>query len=493
VSKLSLQLAAFLLPASAWMFSQVPRNIVKVDLSQIPASLSLDEAYAKGEVNQTLSVTVSLRNARGATVGAVKDEKIQLHYGGQVIEGLISAGASSTTFQITPRSAGIAKIEASGANLAGASGMILAIDKSHRSIERVSVPPPPPPQPAGSNAGFKTARKGLPRVMAPAPVAASSPVVASASPQLKIFVTPDNIAPDPESGLWRAQVALALMGPNDELISSDRDLQLELMTEQGQINPPQVTIKKDESSTFGTPVILTSKSAGMDVVSALSSLPRVEQTVTYLTPKPSQLRLEATPASVINDGRSPIRIVILLEDANRNMVRSPAATQITLTSTRGNIAPLTVTIPSGEFSAEASLTSQQNGVASVTAEASGLHSGQVSAAFLFPWMLVAMGAVGGILGASVHSPKSLFSPQWWKVLALGVICGVVLSVAALVGAIGALPKLGLPVQISQIPSANELGALLLGFIGGFYGKKLWSRGDSDKPDQAAAQTAGKTG
>jgi hypothetical protein len=282
------------------------------------------------------------------------------------------------------------------------------------------------------------------------------------------------------------------MGPNDELIASDRDVPLQLVAQQGQISPSQVTIKKDESSTFATPASLTSNSAGTDTISVFSSLPRVQQTVTYQTPQPSQLRLEATPASVINDGKSPIRIVVLLVDSGNNTVRAALATPVTLTSSRGNLAPIQITIPAGEYSAEAALSSQQNGEASVTAEASGLKSAQTLAAFLFPWMMVAMGALGGMLGATVHNPKAAFSKKWWTVVLLGVICGVVLCIAALFGAIGALPKLGLPIQISQIPSANELGALLLGFVGGFYGKKFWLKGDSDKPEQAAARTAGGT-
>ncbi len=499
VSKLSALLVVFLLPASMWMFGEGPRNQVKADLSSIPVSLSLDQAFAKGEVNQALSVTVSLKNARGATVTALQDQKVQLHYGGQLVEGVIPAGAQSATFRVTPRSSGVAKIDVAGGHLAAASGMVLAVDRGHSGIHPISeLPPPPPPPPSPSptpSTSHKLAKTaiGFPHVALPAPTPAPASTPAPVSSQLKVFVTPENIEPDPESGQWKTQVAVALMGPNDELVPSDRDLQLQLVAQQGQLNPSQVTIKKDEASTFGTPVSLTSSSPGTDVISVFSTLPRVQQSVTYETPQPSQLRLEATPVSVINDGRSPIRIVILLQDANNNPIRGATATEVTLTSSRGNLAPLVVTIPAGEYSAEAALTSQQNGVANVTAVASNLQRAQISAAFLFPWMLVSMGALGGVLGGTLHNPKNAFSAQWWKVVVLGVICGVVLSVAALLGAVGSLPKLGLPVQISQIPSANELGALLLGFVGGFYGKKLWSKGDSAKPDQTAAQAAGKTG
>jgi hypothetical protein len=482
------------------MFGQAARFSRRIDVSGIPVSLSLGQAFTKGEVNQTLSVTVSLKNSQGAAVAALKDEKVQLHYGSQVQDGVIPAGARSATFQITPHTPGVAKVEATDSNLAGASELVLAVDKNATIMKRAIVPgealppPPPPPPTGGQNRRFGKAVDKIARVAAPEPTSTPPPASAPASPSatLKVFVTPDNIGPDPETGQWKAQIALALMGPNDELITSDRDVPLQLVAQQGQINPSQVTIKKDESSTFATPASLTSNSAGTDTISVFSSLPRVQQTVTYQTPQPSQLHLEATPASVINDGKSPIRIVVLLVDSGNNTVRAAVATPVTLTSSRGNLAPIQITIPAGEYSAEAALSSQQNGEASVTAEASGLKSAQTLAAFLFPWMMVTMGALGGMLGATVHNPKGAFSKKWWTVVLLGVICGVVLCIAALFGAIGALPKLGLPIQISQIPSANELGALLLGFVGGFYGKKFWLKGDSDKPEQAAGQAAAKT-
>jgi hypothetical protein len=484
------------------LFAQSTRKPARIDLSKIPVALYLKEPFTKAEVNRSFSVTVSLKDLHGAEVAAVKDENVELHYEGKVWRGVIPAGARYTTFQITPHNRGIGRIEVTSGSLAGASETVLAGDQNGSGIRRLIMPVESTPAPRTvrqPNLKLRVAAKKAARAAAlppppppPSPVATGTPPPAAVQPVMKIFVNPEAIEQNPESGEWEAQVAVALAGPNDEFIESDRDLQLQLVAQNGQLKPSQVTIKKGTSSTFGTPVTLSSGNQGADTISVYSSLPKAQQTVTYQAPQPAQLHLEATPATVVNDGKSPVRIVVLLEDATKTTVRSTTAIQVTLTSSRGNLAPVQVTIPAGEYSAEASLISQQNGLVNVTADASNLQRGQISATFLFPWMMVSMGALGGMLGATVHNPKSAFSAKWWTVIALGVICGVVLCVAALFGVIAALPKLDLPIQISQIPSTNELGALLLGFVGGFYGKKFWLKG-GQKQGQQAAQVAGKTG
>jgi hypothetical protein len=484
------------------MFAQAARKPAKVDMSKIPVALSLEQAFVRDEVNQPLSVTVSLRDLHGAAAAAVKDEPVEVHYAGQVLHGVIAAGAYSTTLHVTPRIRGVGRIEVTSARLAGASEVVLAVEKNGTGVRRLLLPREEAVSPAPSRAtdhqshDVKLAAKkasGAPLPLAPPPPAPSAtPASEAVQAGLKIFVNPENIEQDPESGEWKAQVAVALAGPNDEFIESDRDLELQLVAQNAQLSPSQVTIKKGTSSTFGTPATLSSSSPGTETISVYSSLPKAQQTVTYQTPQPAQLRLEATPATVINDGKSPVRIVVLLEDATKTAVRSSSAVQVTLASSQGSLVPVQVTIPAGEYSAEASLTSQQNGLVNITADASNLQRGQISASFLFPWMMVAMGALGGMLGATVHNPKSAFSTKWWTVIVLGVICGVVLCVAALFGVIAALPKLDLPIQVSQIPSTNELGALLLGFVGGFYGKKFWLKG-GDKKTGWAAHASGKAG
>jgi hypothetical protein len=483
-----------LLLASA-MFGQ---RAARTDLRRIPVALSLSQAFTKEEVNKPVSVTVGLKDFHGDAVAAIKDEPVELHYGGQILKGTIPAGALSTTFQITPRSTGISRLDVTSGSLAGASEMVLALEKGVTGVRRLLMPveeSTPVTTTVGSpNPRLKAARKAVaitPPPPPPPPAATPAPEAVQAA--LKIFVNPEAVEQDPESGQWKAQIAVALAGPNDEFVDSDRDLELQLVAQIGQISPAQVTIKKGSSNTFSTPVTLSSSSSGTDTISVYSSLPKRQQSVTYQTLLPSQLRLEATPSSVINDGRSPVRIVVLLQDASKTTVRSPTAVQVTLASSRGSLSPVQVTIPAGEYSAEAALTSQQNGLVDITADGSHLQRGQISASFLFPWMMVIMGALGGTLGGTVHNPKSAFSSRWWTVVVLGVICGVVLCIAALFGVIAALPKLDLPIQISQIPSTNELGALLLGFVGGFYGKKFWLKGAGDKPDQTEAEAAGKAG
>jgi len=227
-------------------------------------------------------------------------------------------------------------------------------------------------------------------------------------------------------------------------------------------------------------VTLTSSQPGTDVLQILSSLPGVQHEITYHQPQPAGLRLEATPGEVINDGKSPVRVVVMLVDAGKTMVNASQNIEVVLGSTGGTITPAKLIVPAGQCCAEAKLTSAQHGAITITANALQLPAATIPAVFLFPWMMVMMGALGGLLGAFVHNPKAAISSHWWIVLVLGLIFGVILSIAAMFGVIGSLPKLGLPIQLSQIPSANELGALLLGFVGGFYGKKLWLKGGGDE-------------
>jgi hypothetical protein len=48
----------------------------------------------------------------------------------------------------------------------------------------------------------------------------------------------------------------------------------------------------------------------------------------------------------------------------------------------------------------------------------------------------------------------------------------------LFGAIGAIPRL--PFDVGKISTVNQLGALVLGFAGGYYGQRLLEQRDERK-------------
>lgn len=477
----------------------------KVDLNNVPVRLSFEDGFEKAEINKPTSVAVTVRNSHGQIVAAMKDEKIKLHYQGNTTEGTIPAGKQSVSFSVTPRSAGAEKIEATATGLESAAGFILCIDSNNKRVLHTELLQGGEKHPLARgilrrrigvlNQDQAQAGPSAPGGTSGAGGSGAAPAAPEESATLKLFITPDPVDPEPD-GLWKAQVALALVGKDNQLIVTDRDLPLHLLTQKGKVDPADVVMKKDEASTFSTPVTLTSSQPGADTIAVLSRLPGIQQPITYQAPEAAGVNLEVSPSSVINDGKSPVRVIVMLVGPNETPVNASANTEVVLQSSLGSINPLKVSIAAGECCAEATLTSLRNGSATISAASVGLQAGQVNAMFLFPWMMVSMAAFGGVLGALVHGRKITFSAQWLKAvlpsIVLGIICGVIFCVAALFGAIGSLPKLGLPVQIAQIPSGNELGALLLGFIGGFYGKKIWTKGadDSGEPKKATAQPAG---
>ena len=447
------------------------------DLRRIPVKVELDSNFQSRDMNKPFTVTVTLKNSRGETVPAVKAERVDIHYQEQRLQATIAPGQTSASFQITPHNVGVWKIEVSGQDVAGAKGFVECTD-SKKPLRKVVIAP------LSSAAGPRPQTTGT-----GTPVAAPAPLE-SLQFSLRPFIRPNPVNPNPETGLWQAQIALALMGPNNELVGANQDLPLHLLADVGQLTPADLVLKKDQSSTFSAPVTLISKQPGPDVIHVLSGLPEVQQSVTYQSPQPAGFRLEASPPSVVNDGKTPVHIAIMLLAADNTLVKTQANEDITLRTTRGTLPPI-VTIHSGEYFSTVDLTSAQNGQATVTAQAPGLLAGEISATFLFPWMMIILAGLGGALGAIVNHPKGAFSREGWRALLLGLICGVVFSTAALFGLIGALPKLDLPVQASNIPSLNTLGALLLGFIGGFYGKKLWLKGGSGDGPEPGEKASGQ--
>jgi hypothetical protein len=90
-----------------------------------------------------------------------------------------------------------------------------------------------------------------------------------------------------------------------------------------------------------------------------------------------------------------------------------------------------------------------------------------------------------LLGALVFSSGQLFTSRWWshtwRSLILGATLGAIFYLFARFGAI-TLPKESV-VNLQKIPVVSGVGSLLLGFVGGLYGRKLW-KSDDDKPAAA---------
>jgi hypothetical protein len=189
-----------------------------------------------------------------------------------------------------------------------------------------------------------------------------------------------------------------------------------------------------------------------------------------------KLRVVANPASVIIDGRSAVHLTVMLLDAGDRPALPPhGGYDIQVFSSLGDLRDTRLEVEEDESFAQTTLTSYRHGQATVTASAPGLDTSEpVTVQFLFPWLMLGAATLGGFLGSFVRSRMSSVRRRWRVIvasnLAVGCVVGVMFYLAVLFGAVGAMSYL--PVDVTQVPAVNELGALLLGFIGGYYGTRI---------------------
>jgi len=88
---------------------------------------------------------------------------------------------------------------------------------------------------------------------------------------------------------------------------------------------------------------------------------------------------------------------------------------------------------------------------------------------VFPWLLVTLAAAGGMIGAVVKAGGETFAGAWWWHLlghvGTGIVLGLVFYALVLFGEVASIPQLAIP--LGQLPTTNELGAVILGFFGGY--------------------------
>ena len=73
-----------------------------------------------------------------------------------------------------------------------------------------------------------------------------------------------------------------------------------------------------------------------------------------------------------------------------------------------------------------------------------------------------------------------FTGNWWirplGHIGTGIIVGLVFYLLALFGVVASIPKVAIP--LAQLPTTNELGALVLGFFGGYYARSWLPKPDT---------------
>jgi len=231
------------------------------------------------------------------------------------------------------------------------------------------------------------------------------------------------------------------------------------------------------------PIQLTSDHAGTGTVWAWTDTGSLAQaSVEYHDAVPTQLLVRGLPSRAVNDGKTVVNVTVFLEDDTAATASADQDLSVKLTSSVGDPNPSDLTIPKGGFFGEAVLTSPTSGIAEITATAPRLKPGAAEVEFVFPLLLVTLAGTGGLIGSVARMGRQLFSGVWWWNLlgsvGLGIVLGLLFYLLALFGVIASIPKLAIP--FAQLPTTNDLGALVLGFFGGYYARS-WLPASSSNP------------
>jgi len=473
----------------------------------VPAKLAMEKPTMEVKLGAELKYTLTLKNAQNQPVAAPTDLKIQVTSNrGAVQEITMRRGQSSIQVPWTAKAEGFTELTARSGRLAPASCLVLVIGAA-RSLAMEESPAaerpvqPQAPGPGGSPGRFRVLRNHrVPALGAPAAtVTLPAPEPAAAAPSspgisgISVYIRPQTVYGDARSLTWQASVAIAAQAANGALVPVASDTIVHLTPNLGQLSASDVTLRHGDASTFNLPVTLTSRQAGTDSIVAESTLGSASAQVIYEPPQPAHLRLAVGAPQFDLVGNSVAKAMVCLEDAG-NSVASFAdhPLQVRLTSTFGEPPAAVVVVPqNGICSEESKLTSRDAGSAVLTAQSvSGLEPDDAQIIFpAFPWHLVMLALLGGFVGAFVTSFSGVISRRWWshvwRNLLLGAIFGGISYLFACYGAL-ILPK-EVPVNLENIPTVSRVGAFLVGFLGGFLGRKLWKVDDADTDDSHKPQ------
>lgn len=422
-------------------------------LAQIPTGLQILPDAREVKEGSPVSVTVSTINSRSeiihvpeATVVTLESEHLATG-----IQVTIPAGRSSAQARIVFHRPGVARLTARAPRL-GTAYTVVAVKRSTSAVgdERPS--------------GMFVVR----------PVALGAPAALATStdrvPRLSLEVLPGRVMP--KQGIWNASVFVTALDVRGEPMDVAEDLTVRLAVTLGSIVPQVIVIKKG-TSTYSEDIRVTATTPGTERVHAYA--PRVakgfEKQIQYDPPRPSRLLVHAAPSRAANSGRTPVEIVVILQDEHHNPAAfSDRPLPVALTSSLGTLSRHEGVILKGTTSAGPFvLRSARAGSAEVTARAEGLPESSITVTFEFPWLLVLIAALGGAVGVVLRSPRGIGTRQVWGHLAIGVLMGVVFFALALLGVTGTIPSV--PLAVMENLALNEFGVFLLGLFGGYLGRK----------------------
>jgi hypothetical protein len=464
----------------------------------VPTFCDVTTTQKDVQAGARVTFTITLKNVKDQPVPAIADTTVTLRsnaFAGDVAV-IVPKGHGSVTTSVTMAKTGVGRITATSAHWPPASATVLVRPAN---IMKFSVPDRSimggrgitPATGAAVRGGQEVivsrgARAGArAAVVVPAATPVAQPVAEPAPappPALGIGL---EIAPRPifpRANVWKADVTVMLVDGDGKLATADRDVALRLFSQVGSIEPRVATIRAGDISADAT---LTSTKPGLEKVTVESTIAQASQEVQFGAADVANIRIVATPAEVVSDGRAAVQVAVILESADH--VPTADATreiEVQLTSDLGSFPDQQsiVRFAPGKSTGETTLVSASYGTATISATSIGL-TGQGTAKFLFPkWMLV-FAVVGGLAGSLAREGfgkgrRRGGMPPWVRHLLLGALLGVVCYGLVLFGAIGSIPKLG--VNLGEINPLNTFGAGLLGFLGGLVGNRFLAPSEEKK-------------
>jgi hypothetical protein len=314
--------------------------------------------------------------------------------------------------------------------------------------------------------------------------AGGSAAPAAGAATLGVDVLPQHV--HPVGAAWNALVLITAFNDARQPSAVPVDTGVHLAADIGIVSTPYVEIKAGKAR--ASTVQLTSSHSGEGTVWAWTDDGNLTKAIVdYHEAVPSQILVTGLPGKVVNDGKSMVNVTVFLQDETGATARSTEDLSVKLISSIGTPSPSTVPIPKGQFYGEALLASAISGQAAITATAPGLKSGSTQVQFVFPFLLVALASIGGMIGSVVRSGRDAFGSDIVRHLlgsiGMGVVFGLLFYALASFGIIASIPKLSIP--LAAIPTTNDLAAAVFGFFGGYYGRS-WL------PDPSAAPEPSKT-
>ncbi len=454
---------------------------IPAELLSTPSRLVLDKPTTEVRAGTTLAYTVTLKNAKEQPVAASNNLQLTIETPTGLQSVVLPAGQSSATFTWQAANSGVMHMTVRSGKLLPASGLVLVTPSNTQRLHPTSRQTSPATTPTipsvGPGAG--TPGGGVPEPT-PMPLAASIlalPPSFGQARKIRLYVEPLPVYGNPVDHVWKANVSVAALGgAQDSLTPVSTDVNVHFQANLGQLSQQDIVLSSGQFGNFNNPVLLTSKRSGKDNVGAISSLGPAEPVpVEYLQPPAANLRLSVSDAVLTGSGSSSANVQVCLLDESESITSADQDVHVTLTAT-GRLASPALTIPQESSCSTMIVWTSGAGPGTIRAESAGLKPDSKSIAFpSFPWYFVWLAAAGGLLGALISQRGNLFSARWWshtwRGLVLGAVLGSVFYLFARFGAI-TLPK-DSPINIQNIPVVSGVGSLLLGFLGGLYGRKLW--------------------